>query len=871
MRKVGLDINRPIDLNTGKINPTVNPELASEVAWVRVNFVLGPWLSPDDPDWRATYGDIVQRYLDRGIRVYGLIGHEAAKTHPDTLFQEDHPHSEPPEAQAWIETYVYNFVSIVSHFRRKVSWFESFNEPNNWYQGRPLVSPYWFAKMVGAIYRAVKLDGGFDEVTLITGPLFSHNNEDVENENSIGSRYLQDTFRAGKEFHGWEDIRVAAGSYPLDGVGYHLYVDQGPDKTPDAISETIGHYLDEIFGILSQEDDMAAEKKIYVSEFGWQSHVVGEEKQEVNLRAAFDVLGNDPRVGAAIWFSTQDFPDLQQPEGWNRFGLFRDTGLGPGDAKLAYRALQDVAMAESAVEPLHVAALAISLRGTVKTQAGIPIESASVRLIGSEKPLGDVGPAAVRRPDAVSWTGTITGFSGNRWNCWQKFVMNQVAGITWDEFKDQVVEHNPTLRDDGYVFKADKSYRLPEQVTEQPVVAWTRTVTRFSGNRWDSWKAFAQGKVDGVTWDEFKDQVVEHNPALIADDYVFKVDKTYVLPENVLGPTEITWTRQLTGFLGNRWQCWEAHVLDQVHGITWAEFMQAVVERNPTLRDDSYVFKADKTYVLPENRTKPLYYLFASTDQAGCYAFEELTTPGDYELVVQASGYHPYRERLALQAETVRDITLTSLGSRMASDWPGYVTAPIKVQKLIDQALNMLGDDPDVFDLLSPELQKLATGSFYPDPLHFHHKDIVCADLVTICLHAAGIDHDWQVTEPPGTPYNTSYAANYYRPAPNHPKLRKVADDEDWLPGDILIYWNGNLDSERVLHVNLYVGSFSGTDLSGNVYPPSKGYDVVNASIDHIDPNGVEVGTAVRPVTKNFCLTNRFGYQHVQRMRHMDL
>jgi len=91
------------------------------------------------------------------------------------------------------------------------------------------------------------------------------------------------------------------------------------------------------------------------------------------------------------------------------------------------------------------------------------------------------------------------------------------------------------------------------------------------------------------------------------------------------------------------------------------------------------------------------------------------------------------------------------------------------------------------------------------------------------------------------------------------------------LPGDILIYWDGDLASKRVLHVNLYVGPFSGTDLSGNVHPPSKGYDVVNASIDHLDPNGVEVGTAIRPVTKSFCLTDRFDYQHVQRMRHVDL
>jgi murein DD-endopeptidase MepM/ murein hydrolase activator NlpD len=79
--------------------------------------------------------------------------------------------------------------------------------------------------------------------------------------------------------------------------------------------------------------------------------VVGEEKQAQNMRVGLDVFCNDPRVGAAIWFSTQDFPDGGQPEGWNRFGLFRNTGLGQGDAKTAYRTLQEIAAAEPA-EPV---------------------------------------------------------------------------------------------------------------------------------------------------------------------------------------------------------------------------------------------------------------------------------------------------------------------------------------------------------------------------------------------------------------------------------------------------------------------------------------------------------------------------------------
>jgi phage tail protein X len=255
--------------------------------------------------------------------------------------------------------------------------------------------------------------------------------------------------------------------------------------------------------------------------------------------------------------------------------------------------------------------MAISLRGTVQTQEGRPLEGVIVRLIGSEEPLGDVRTAAVRRPDAVSWDRIITGYAGHRWNCWQRFVMNQVAGITWAEFRDQVIEQNPVLVSDGYLFKASRRYRLPQQVSDRPDIAWSRSIRGFSGNRWQCWETFVQGKVDGLTWNEFMDQVVTQNPALRDDGYVFQAGKTYRLPENVQGPTEVTWTRMLTGFSGNRWQCWEAHVHHQVEGITWAEFMPTVVEQNPSLAADGYVFQAGKTYVLPENRVKPLYYLFA--------------------------------------------------------------------------------------------------------------------------------------------------------------------------------------------------------------------------------------------------------------------
>ena len=38
------------------------------------------------------------------------------------------------------------------------------------------------------------------------------------------------------------------------------------------------------------------------------------------------------------------------------------------------------------------------------------------------------------------------------------------------------------------------------------------------------------------------------------------------------GGQQITWTRQLTGFAGTRWDCWVKYLRGQVPGLTWEQF-----------------------------------------------------------------------------------------------------------------------------------------------------------------------------------------------------------------------------------------------------------------------------------------------------------
>ncbi|MCB9420428.1 MAG: hypothetical protein H6667_11530 [Ardenticatenaceae bacterium] len=76
-------------------------------------------------------------------------------------------------------------------------------------------------------------------------------------------------------------------------------------------------------------------------------------------------------------------------------------------------------------------------------------------------PVATTAPAPITT-NGVNWTRTVTGFSGNRWQAWQQYVENQVSGITWDQFKDDVLIYNPDLEADGYVFQAGKQYILPQ-------------------------------------------------------------------------------------------------------------------------------------------------------------------------------------------------------------------------------------------------------------------------------------------------------------------------------------------------------------------------------------------------------------------------
>ena len=76
--KMGIDGNQPIDETSGVLAPEMaTPAIVADTgaAFVRINFMLGPWSSPTDGTlnagrtWYQAFDKIVDGFLARGVGV----------------------------------------------------------------------------------------------------------------------------------------------------------------------------------------------------------------------------------------------------------------------------------------------------------------------------------------------------------------------------------------------------------------------------------------------------------------------------------------------------------------------------------------------------------------------------------------------------------------------------------------------------------------------------------------------------------------------------------------------------------------------------------------------------------------------------------
>lgn len=178
-------------------------------------------------------------------------------------------------------------------------------------------------------------------------------------------------------------------------------------------------------------------------------------------------------------------------------------------------------------------------RGRVVNPVSEPVGGALIRLVADIETLGADPRAVIAGRAAVTWTRPLTGYAGSLWNCWQRYVAPNVAGITWEEFRREAAQYNPALRQTDGRLQAGTTYFLPENRSyadtrgSAPGVVWERPLSGFAGDLWRCWQLHVQGKVIGLTWAQFEAEMVSHNPDLAASAGLLLAEQTYVLPRSM--------------------------------------------------------------------------------------------------------------------------------------------------------------------------------------------------------------------------------------------------------------------------------------------------------------------------------------------------
>jgi hypothetical protein len=198
-----------------------------------------------------------------------------------------------------------------------VKLWELWNEPNAFTScsgsvctGGSYIYPSNFAALLADSYQAIKVTSAITDVTLVSGGIFGHSIGGVYSPANAGVPYLSATYNIGINVTGtWKTIKAHIGSYPLDAVGQHIYLDQSQYSTP----ATIRAYEDWLRSAYTTYEGPTTSKPTIVTEEGWPTGgtnvaSVTTDQQADNVDAAFWAAKAVSYLPIVTWFQLRDNP-----------------------------------------------------------------------------------------------------------------------------------------------------------------------------------------------------------------------------------------------------------------------------------------------------------------------------------------------------------------------------------------------------------------------------------------------------------------------------------------------------------------------------------------------------------------------------------
>jgi len=341
----GVDIGETVrDYNNGLYltDATVSAVAAAGAAYARVSFYIGDGATTWTNARLHAYEQVINMLNARGVGVLAVVGHGiTAGWSPASWTQNARETTGGNGDNPAIQDYTRQLTLLVNHFYGppyNLRRWELWNEPNVALSGcttadptaqclqQPSLQPSNFAALLADSATAIKGSGPnsphVSDVQLISGGIFGHSIAGAYSATASGADYIAHTYDEGINRTGtWAAVKASLGSYPLDLVGEHLYVDQGQRTTP-ALART---YLNWFHAAYAGSDPSRA---IAITEAGWRTgdpsepHVT-EDMQAYNLDTTFETARRSGFVQDLLWFSLQDNPADQNSTSW---GLLDSSG-----------------------------------------------------------------------------------------------------------------------------------------------------------------------------------------------------------------------------------------------------------------------------------------------------------------------------------------------------------------------------------------------------------------------------------------------------------------------------------------------------------------------------------------------------------------
>jgi hypothetical protein len=328
--------------------------------WLRLNFRLGGrfenWTAAgaEGENALAQYDILVDDALTRGLKVLGLLSPESWRGSQDEWTAGNAENAGGNGDNAYLEKFAQQAAAVlIKHFDGRIGVWQVWNEPNAWatnaatgvYTGGTFIYPSNFAWLLRRIYEAAHRSGA-SGLTFVSGGVFGHDivgladviegrrvvlhgdyraacpqrSSTYVSTRASGADYLTDTYEEGLSHAGWQSTKSTWGSYPLDAVGQHLYIDQSR-KTSSA---SIAAYLDDLRQAYVAFEGAGTMKKTIVTEVGWTTSAVSSAVQSYNLKVSYTAFKRVAYLANAFWFSIQDIPESNLYFGLQSGGSARD-------------------------------------------------------------------------------------------------------------------------------------------------------------------------------------------------------------------------------------------------------------------------------------------------------------------------------------------------------------------------------------------------------------------------------------------------------------------------------------------------------------------------------------------------------------------